>query len=115
MRKLHGQFVVILCCICCCLKAQDSLQINTLAESFLKQTKLPGLSIAVAKEGKVIYAKGFGLANVEDQQPMLPTTRIRTASVAKVLTVTALGRLATEGRLDFDAPIKTSAEFQADN
>lgn len=106
MRKFNRQFVVVLFLICSALQAQDSLQINSLAASFLKQTKLPGLSIAVAKNGNLLYAKGFGYANLEEELKMLPSTRIRTASVAKVLTATALGRLATEGLLDFDAPIQ---------
>ncbi|MGD1947782.1 MAG: serine hydrolase domain-containing protein [Croceivirga sp.] len=106
MRNLFQQLIIFLCCISFSAQAQDSLQINSLAASFLKQTKLPGLSLAVAKGGNVIYAKGFGFYNVEDNRPMLPSTRIRTASVAKVLTATALGRLATEGLIDFDTPIK---------
>ncbi|MEM8929012.1 MAG: serine hydrolase domain-containing protein [Bacteroidota bacterium] len=106
MRNLLNQLTLIFFGLCSTLQAQYSLRIDQLAESFLRQTKLPGLSIAVAKEGKVIYAKGFGYADLEDGEPMIPTTRIRTASVAKVLTATALGRLTTEGLLDFDVPIK---------
>ena len=106
MCSLYRGLILILLVAYGNLHAQDSQSIDFLAESFLRQTKLPGLSIAVAKEGKVIYTKGFGFSNLEDQLPMLPSTRIRTASVAKVLTATALGRLATEGLLEFDAPIK---------
>jgi len=81
------------------------LEVETLAEAFLEQTKAPGLSIAVSKNGSVIYAEGFGYANVEESIPMDSTIKLRTASVAKVITATALGRLASEGKLDFDAPI----------
>jgi CubicO group peptidase (beta-lactamase class C family) len=91
--------------------AQDTLKVELLAESFLKQTKLPGLSIAVSKNNRLIYSKGFGHADIAKDQPMLPSTRIRTASVAKVLTATALGRLATEGALNFDEPIKSYAPY----
>jgi len=81
------------------------LEVETLAEAFLEQTKAPGLSIAVSKNGSIIYAEGFGYANVEESIPLDPTVKLRTASVAKVITATALGRLASEGKLDFDAPI----------
>jgi len=106
MTKTRIHFAVIFFLACLQSYAQDSLKIATLAKSFLEETKLPGLSIAVSKNDTLIYAKGFGFANVEEHRAMSPTTRIRTASVAKVLTATALGRLANEGHLDFDAPIQ---------
>ncbi|WP_350287524.1 serine hydrolase domain-containing protein [uncultured Croceitalea sp.] len=85
-----------------CATAQDYGRIERLAEVFLEQTKAPGLSIAISKGGEVNYAKAFGFADVKKAKPMDPTVRLRTASVAKVITATALGRLATEGKLSFD-------------
>lgn len=82
-------------------------QIKILAEAFLAQTHTAGISIAISKNGDLIYADGFGYANIEERIKMEPNIRVRTASVAKVITATALGRLASEGKLDFDAPIKT--------
>ncbi|WP_405209108.1 serine hydrolase domain-containing protein [Aquimarina sp. LLG6339-5] len=84
-----------------------SSTIETLAKAFLTQTKTAGLSIAISKDGSVIYSNGFGYANIEENIKMEPNIQMRTASVAKVITATALGRLASEGKLDFDAPIKT--------
>lgn len=81
-------------------------ELEILAETFLQQTKAPGLSIAVRKDGNTIYAEGFGYANVEANIKMDTNIHLRTASVAKVITATALGILASEGKLDFDAPIK---------
>lgn len=79
--------------------------VEILATEFLKQTNLPGISIAVSKNQEVIYAKGFGYADKENSVAMTPSTRLRTASVAKVITATALGRLISEGTLDVDVPI----------
>ncbi|WP_299182327.1 serine hydrolase [uncultured Aquimarina sp.] len=81
-------------------------KIETLAKAFLAQTHTAGVSIAISKNGDLIYADGFGYANIEEGIKMEPTIRVRTASVAKVITATALGRLASEGKLDFDAPLK---------
>lgn len=81
--------------------------VERLANDFLKKTKLPGISIAVSRKGEVIYAKGFGYADLKSKTKMIPSTQLRTASVAKVITATALGRLVSEGKLDLDAPIKT--------
>lgn len=85
---------------------ETRVEMQTLAKAFLQQTKVPGLSIAVRKDGKTSYTEGFGYANVEEKIKMNPNIHLRTASVAKVITATALGILATEGKLDFDAPIK---------
>ncbi len=92
-------------------KAQESQNdygyVDTLMTDFLNKTKLPGVSIAVNQAGNILYSKGFGYADVKRQIAMTPTSQIRTASVAKVLTATALGKLASDGKLDFDKPLKT--------
>ena len=80
--------------------------VATLAHKFLQKTKIPGLSIAVSKNDTIIYAQGFGYANAEDHVKMTPHTRLRTASVSKLITTTALGRLLSQEKLDLDAPIE---------
>lgn len=88
------------------INQETRTELETLAKTFLQQTKVPGLSIAVRKDRETIYSEGFGYANLEDKIKMDPSVHLRTASVAKVITATALGILASEGKLDFDAPIK---------
>lgn len=80
--------------------------VDVLIEDFLKKTQVAGISISVSQSEEVIYSKAFGYADVKNKMVMKPTSRIRTASVAKVITATALGKLATDGKLDFDAPLK---------
>ena len=77
-----------------------------MAEQLLETANLPGLSIAVSRNGQVVFAEGFGYADIERKRPITPDTRFRTASVSKVITVTALAKLVEEGRLDLDAPIQ---------
>lgn len=79
--------------------------VDQLLEDFLKKTGVPGISISVRKAGDIIYSKGFGYADMEQKVEMKPTSQIRTASVAKVITATALGKLATDGLLNLDTPI----------
>ena len=79
---------------------------DTLINAFIKKAQLPGLSMAIGKGERIIYAKGFGFADVENKTPMTTDTRLRTASVAKVITATALGKLISQGKLNLDAPIK---------
>ncbi len=69
----------------------------------------PGLSAAVAVDGKVVWAEGFGEADVENHVPVTPESRFRLGSVSKLLTVAAVARLAEQGRLDLDAPVQRYA------
>ena len=78
---------------------------DLLLESFREKTKVAGVSVSVSRDGNFLYSKGFGYANVEQEIDMEPSSQIRTASVAKVITATALGKLATDGLLDFDQPL----------
>jgi len=65
-----------------------------------------GLSVAISRDGRTVFAEGFGFADVESQRPMTVSTRFRAASVSKVIAVTALGRLMQERRIDLDAPVQ---------
>ncbi|WP_299440377.1 serine hydrolase domain-containing protein [uncultured Aquimarina sp.] len=86
-------------------------EIETVAEAFMQQTKIPGFSIAISKNGEILYAKGFGYATIEQHIKMETTTLLRTASVAKVITATAIGKLVSEGKIDLDAPIKNYISY----
>lgn len=71
----------------------------------LDETKTPGAIVAVVQDGKVVFAKGFGVANVETGQSIAPDMTFPLASMTKMYTATALVSLAEEGRLDLQAPI----------
>jgi CubicO group peptidase (beta-lactamase class C family) len=89
------------------MNAFASDDIDRIANEEMQRLKLPGLQIAIAKNGKLVYSRGFGLADLEQRVAVTPDTRFRTASVAKSLTATGVMLLAAEGKLDLDAPIAT--------
>lgn len=80
------------------------------ARAFLRDSiaakGIPGLSVAVAVDGEVVWSEGFGYADVENRVPVTPLTRFRVASVSKPITAAAMARLVEEGRLDLDAPVQ---------
>ncbi len=78
-----------------------------LARGLLVQENVPGLSVAVAVNGKIVWAEGFGFANVERRTPVTPRTRFRTGSVSKTLTAAAVALLYDRGKIDLDAPVQT--------
>jgi serine beta-lactamase-like protein LACTB len=68
--------------------------------------KVPGMSVAVAVDGAVVWAEGFGMADVEQSVAASPETRYRLGSVSKLFTAAMAARLAERGALDLDAPIQ---------
>ena len=67
---------------------------------------IPGLAVAVAVDGRIVYSEGFGFADLEERVPVWPTTKFRIGSVSKPLTAVALVQLVEQGKLDLDAPIQ---------
>lgn len=67
---------------------------------------LPGASLAIAIDNRVVFEKGYGEADLEHGVAVTTGTAFRTASVAKPLTATAVVQLAQAGKLDLDAPIR---------
>jgi len=67
---------------------------------------IPGLAVAVAVDGRIVYSEGFGFADLEERVPVWPTTKFRIGSVSKPLTAVALVQLVEQGKLDLDAPVQ---------
>lgn len=67
---------------------------------------VPGINVAVADESGIIWAEGFGYANLEYMIPMTPKTKMRIGSVAKVITSAALMKLYEQGKIDLDGDIR---------
>lgn len=67
---------------------------------------IPGLALAVAVNGRLVYAEGFGYADLEERVPAWPTTKFRIGSTSKPLTAVALMQLVEQGKVDLDAPVQ---------
>ncbi|HUT11069.1 MAG TPA: serine hydrolase domain-containing protein, partial [Thermoguttaceae bacterium] len=64
----------------------------------LEKWGIPGGALAVAKDGRLLLARGYGLADVEAQQPVQPDALFRIASVSKPITAAAVLVLVEQGR-----------------
>ena len=71
----------------------------------MQRQHIPGLSLLVIKDGKIVRAEGFGLANVELQVPVKPETVFQSGSVGKQFTATAVMMLVEEGKIGLDDPL----------
>lgn len=67
----------------------------------------PGAAVAVARNGEILYANGYGYAQLEYDVPIRPTTIFHVASVSKQVTAFAVAMLADQGRLSLDDDIRT--------
>jgi serine beta-lactamase-like protein LACTB, mitochondrial len=73
----------------------------------LAEQNLPGLSVAVGVGGDIVWAEGFGWADIENRVPVTPDTRFRIGTASKVLTSAAVGVLLEKNRLKLDEEIQT--------
>lgn len=71
----------------------------------MKKYELPGGTAAVAKDGRLVYARGFGWADRKNGVPMQPMALMRIASVSKPFTAAVILRLVEQGRLKLSDPI----------
>lgn len=79
---------------------------NSASAIYKKVGRPPGMSVAVAVNGKVVWAEGFGLADLEQCVPVTPITKFRIGSTSKPLTSAGAALLYDQKRLDLDAPIE---------
>jgi CubicO group peptidase (beta-lactamase class C family) len=66
----------------------------------------PGVAIAVQRDGKLVYSKGFGYADIEQHAKITPTTVFHIASVSKQFTAFAIATLADQGKIGLDDDIR---------
>lgn len=67
---------------------------------------VPGVSVAVGMNDKLVWAEGFGYADQAKATPVTPQSIFRVGSISKTLTAAAVGLLYDKGKLDLDAPIQ---------
>lgn len=82
-------------------------QSRQMARSAVVRQNLPGMSVAVGVAGEIVWAEGFGVADIERRTPVTPGTRFRIGHVSKALTSAAVGLLREQGRVHLDEEIQT--------
>lgn len=73
----------------------------------MEEWKVPGLAIAVIKDGAVVLAEGYGYRNVDEEEPVTPRTLFAIGSITKSFTVSVLGMLEDAGAIEWDEPVRT--------
>ena len=79
-------------------------QVEKLIAEHIKANRIPGLSVAIVRNGKVEFAKGYGMANLEHEVRATPETVFQIGSVTKQFTATAVMMLVEEGKVSLSDP-----------
>ena len=77
---------------------------DTLMREFVGERGAPGATLAVMRNGRLVYSRGFGFADLEAGEVMQPQARMRIASLSKPITAAMILLLAEEGALELDDP-----------
>ena len=85
-------------------------------DQFRARLKIPGMSAVIIKDQKVLWAKGFGFADLENRVPATPDTLFHLASVTKTFAATLIMQLVEQGKLNLDEPMSHySTDFKDDS
>jgi CubicO group peptidase (beta-lactamase class C family) len=104
--KISGSVILIALATCTAFAQNPSAdRVDDYVHAEMQRQKIPGLSLLVAKDGKIVRAQGYGLANVELQVPVKPETVFQSGSVGKQFTATAVMMLVEEGKVKLDDSI----------
>jgi CubicO group peptidase (beta-lactamase class C family) len=88
--------------------AEVSSFLDTIMPATLAKYNVPGVTVAVVKDGRLVVAKGYGYSNLSGRVPVdADMTSFRIGSVTKLFTWTAVMQLVDEGKIDLDADVNT--------
>ncbi len=105
MKKLN--LLLFICTAFLSAHAQlPETTIDSLVNATLKTFDVPGIAVAVVKDGKVIHAKGYGVRSLQNNLPVNENTLFGIASNSKAFTSAALGMLVDEGKLKWDDKVR---------
>ena len=121
VRSVWGLFFILLSCLTACAPQPATQLQPTIAtdpvtafklrvESLREELDIPGLSLAVLRRQQVLFAEGFGYANLEKKIPATSETPYNIASLTKTFSAAVLIKLVEEGRLDLDAELAVLLE-----
>lgn len=80
-------------------------KIENMIATVMSQARIPGLSVAIVKQNRVIYARGFGSRNLKDNLPATPHTLYGIGSCTKSFTALAIMQLVEQGKLSLQDPV----------
>jgi CubicO group peptidase (beta-lactamase class C family) len=90
-----------------CLASASADTVDGIVMAEMKRQHSPGIAIAIVKDGRPVRVAGYGLANIEDQAKVTPTTFFQTGSLGKQFVAALVLLLVNDGKLKLDEPVST--------
>jgi CubicO group peptidase (beta-lactamase class C family) len=103
-----GLFPLLLAALPVPAQAPDALaqRVEAAVTQTMREQKIPGLAIGVVRDGRLVYAHGFGLMDIgKPDRPITPQTLFHMASTTKPFVATALMQLVEQGKVNLDDPV----------
>ncbi|MDB6061764.1 MAG: hypothetical protein JWM78_1867 [Verrucomicrobiaceae bacterium] len=107
MSNFFPRLFAILMIVFLMMTSARADEIDNIVSAEMNRQYIPGLSIAVVKDGRAIIERGYGLANVELGAKVSPKTVFQTGSIGKQFVASLVLLLAQEGKINLDGPIST--------
>ncbi|HEX5734408.1 MAG TPA: serine hydrolase [Blastocatellia bacterium] len=89
----------------------DSASVDRIMEDALKAWQVPGASLAIVQNDKVVHLKGYGVKEQGGTAPVTPDTLFAIGSTTKAFTTTAMAMLVDDGKINWDDPVRKHVEF----
>ena len=101
-------FVCLLLMFCCAVAQPDEKLTRRIDSIFSRwdETNSPGCALAIVKDGKILYKRGYGMSNLEYNLAITPGSLFHVASISKQFTAAAIQRLALEGKLSLHDDVR---------
>lgn len=87
---------------------------DRLLHEFMEEHRVPGISVAVTNGGKVVFARGYGYADVAAGEQVQPASLFRIASISKPLTAVAILQLVEQKKLELDSKVLEVLNYEQD-
>src|SRR5690554_2039724 len=87
--------------------------LDRVIDNQLDEHNIPGATLSVVKDGKILLSKGYGFADLENRIPVDPDRSLfRPGSISKLFTWTAVMQLVEQGKIDLNADINDYLDFE---
>lgn len=86
---------------------------DRLLHDFIKEHRVPGVSVAMTQNGKLVFARGYGYADVSTREPVTPESLFRIASISKPITAVAVLQLVEQKKLKLADRVSSLLELEA--
>lgn len=106
MRTLLLVLIFFISSLCSSARVLTSAQLDSLVQRSMKAFEVPGIALAIVKDGKLIHSKGYGVRSLSTKEPVDANTLFGIASNSKAFTAVTLGMLVDEGKLQWDDKVR---------